>query len=506
MSSSPRTEPRRRWSPRRWSLRARLLVGQSLLLATVVVGIGAATVFALQQFLVHQLDAELVIAQNHSVGGAGGGPSLGVPPGGVRSPPPDGPANPGPGPDFLDRRGIQPDAIGAAVDHGTVTAAGKIGSDGTESVLSDAARQQLATVVADGKPRSLSIDGQGHYRVVADPTWRGTTVVTALPLASVDATLAWVVGILLAAIATAVLIAITAGIWLIRRALLPLDRVAATASQVADLQLDRGEVTLPVRVSIDAEPRTEVGQLGAAVNRMLEHIAGALSARHDSETRVRQFLADASHELRTPLAAIRGYTELAQRDRREPPGEIDALSRVDAAAHRMSALVEDMFLLARLDSGRPLEHEPVDLSRLTIDAVSDAHIAGPDHRWDLDLPDEPVLITGDAVRLHQVIGNLLANARTHTGAGTVVTVSLARDGSGAQWRVRDNGPGIPAALQPAIFERFTRGDSSRSRRAGSTGLGLAIADAVIKAHGGELAVVSVPGDTVFTVRLPGDVS
>ncbi|WP_405162971.1 HAMP domain-containing histidine kinase [Nocardia sp. NBC_01499] len=504
MSSSPRTEPRRRWSPRRWSLRARLLVGQSLLLATVVIGIGAATVLALQQFLVHQLDTELVIAQNHSVGGAGGGPSLGIAPGVRPPPPPDTPV--GPGPDFLDRRGIQPDAIGAAVDHGTVTAAGKIGADGSESALSDAARGQLAEVAVDGKPITLNIDGQGRYRVIADPTWRGTTVVTGLPLASVDATLAWVVGILVAAIAAALLIAITVGLWLIRRALMPLDRVAATAAEVADLQLDRGEVTLPVRVSIDAESRTEVGQLCAAVNRMLEHIAEALSARHDSETRVRQFLADASHELRTPLAAIRGYTELAQRNRAEAPGEmVDAMDRVDAAARRMTTLVEDMFLLARLDSGRPLEHEPVDLSRLTIDAVSDAHIAGPDHRWALDLPGEPVLITGDAVRLHQVLGNLLANARTHTGPGTKVTVSLECDSSGgARWLVRDNGPGIPADLQPAIFQRFSRGDSSRSRRGGSTGLGLAIADAVTKAHGGVLGVTSVPGDTVFTVWLPGE--
>jgi two-component system OmpR family sensor kinase len=330
-----------------------------------------------------------------------------------------------------------------------------------------------------------------------------------MPLTAVHATLMRVLLILVVVTAVVLVVAITVGIWVIRRALAPLDRVAATASRVADLQLDRGEVALPVRVPADdADPRTEVGQLGSAVNRMLDHIDSALSARHASETRVRQFLADASHELRTPLAAIRGYAELAQRKRAEVPGDVaNAMNRVDSESRRMTALVEDMLLLARLDSGRGLEHEPVDLTRLTVDAVSDAHIAGPDHRWNLDLPGEPVVVTGDAARLHQVLANLLANARVHTGPGTTVTVSLERDGAGrATWQVADNGPGIPAALQPEVFERFARGDSSRSRRAGSSGLGLAIVAAVVKSHGGAISLDSAPGHTVFTVRLPEETS
>ncbi|MFI6361190.1 sensor histidine kinase [Nocardia sp. NPDC050630] len=509
MSSSPQPEMARRvLKPRRWSLRARLLVGQVLLLVVVVVGIGAATEFALRQFLVHQLDTELIDVQKRSLGDVGGGPSLGPRPSGQPSmpPPPPPPSGSGPGPDFLDRRGIQSDTIGAIVNQGSVTKAGRIGADGTQRALSHTAQQQLAAVPANGKPVDLALDGQGRYRVVADTAWSGEIVVTGMPLTAVDATLLRVLLILGIVTAIVSIIAITVGIWLIRHALAPLDRVAATAARVADLELDRGEVVLPVRVpAADADPLTEVGQLGSAVNRMLDHITSALSARHDSETRVRQFLADASHELRTPLAAIRGYAELAQRKRAEVPGEVAyAMGRVDSESRRMTGLVEDMLLLARLDSGRGLEHEPVDLTQLTVDAVSDAHIAGPEHRWDLELPDEPVVTTGDAARLHQVLANLLTNARVHTGPGTTVLTMLESNGDGgAVWRVTDDGPGIPEALQPLVFQRFARGDSSRSRRAGSTGLGLAIVAAVVKAHGGDICVESAPGRTEFTVRLPG---
>ena len=237
---------------------------------------------------------------------------------------------------------------------------------------------------------------------------------------------------------------------------------------------------------------------------MLDHIAAALSARQASETRVRQFVADASHELRTPLAAIRGYTELTQRMGDDREAVAHAMSRVASETERMTRLVEDLLLLARLDSGRPLEREPVDLSRLAVDAVSDAHVAGPDHQWELDLPEEPVVVTGDAARLQQVLTNLLANARVHTGAGTVVTTRLSTEPTHTVLQVIDNGPGIPVALQSEVFERFARGDTSRSRKGGSTGLGLAIVSAVVKAHNGTITVDSSPGHTEFTVRLPSN--
>ncbi|HEY2202416.1 MAG TPA: ATP-binding protein, partial [Solirubrobacteraceae bacterium] len=309
--------------------------------------------------------------------------------------------------------------------------------------------------------------------------------------------------------AALVLAGIIGTVW-VRVSLRPLRRVAATATRVTELPLASGEVSLQERVP-DADPRTEVGQVGAAFNRMLGHVESALARRQASETRLRTFAADASHELRTPLAAIRGYAELARRHRGPVPDEIaHALSRVEAESARMSELVDELLLLARLDAGRPLAREPVDLTRLVIDVASDARVAASDHRWQLELPEEPVVVRGDDLRLHQVLANLLSNAARHTPGGTVVTVSLGRrelaraDGSsgGAVISVTDNGPGIPAELQPTVFERFVRGDTSRSRAAGSSGLGLAIVHAVTVAHGGIANVVSRPGETRFTIELP----
>jgi two-component system, OmpR family, sensor kinase len=237
----------------------------------------------------------------------------------------------------------------------------------------------------------------------------------------------------------------------------------------------------------------------------LGHVATALAARHASEMRIRQFVADASHELRTPLAAIRGYAEVARRGRDAvPPDVAHALRRVESEGTRMTSLVDDLLLLARLDSGRPLDRDPVDLSRLVVDAVGDAHAAGPDHRWLLEMPQDAVTATGDAPRLHQVLANLLANARTHTPTGTTVTTTLSRTDGTAVLTVLDEGPGIPAELQSEIFERFARGDTSRSRTAGGTGLGLAIVAAVVEAHHGTVEVASRPGRTAFVVRLPLD--
>jgi two-component system, OmpR family, sensor kinase len=219
--------------------------------------------------------------------------------------------------------------------------------------------------------------------------------------------------------------------------------------------------------------------------------------------RVRQFVADASHELRTPLAAIRGYAEVTRRSRDAvPPDVAHALRRVESETVRMTALVDDLLLLARLDAGRPLAAEPVDLTVLIVDAVSDAHVAAPTHRWRLNLPDDPVTVTGDAARLHQVFANLLANARAHTPPGTTVTTTLTSSDGAAVVTVTDDGPGIPPDLLPAVFERFARGDTSRSRAAGSTGLGLAIVFAVVEAHHGGTAAESRPGHTAFTVTLP----
>lgn len=513
MSSSPRADRplTRIRSPRAWSLRTRLLVSQVILLALVCAAIGVGTALSLQHFLTNQLDDRLAETGRRSAGLFEFGP----PP-----PPPGFPGPPGyprrvisrddfgPGPAFLNAPGQAARTVGAVVSRGGPVDAGVITADGTQAEISSTAAQQLASVPPDDHPTTVELDGLGRYRVVATHArGLGTVIVAGLPTSDVDDTLLTVAVIFCVVGAGALIAATTVGILIIRRQLAPLSRVSAAARQVADLELDRGEVRLPTPiVEVDpASAHTETGQLGSALNRMLDRIAGALSARHASETRVRQFVADASHELRTPLAAIRGYTELAQRKRDDVPDDVaHAMSRVESETGRMTQLVEDMLLLARLDTGRPLEREPVDLSRLVVDTVNDAHIAGPDHRWSLDLPDEPVIVTGDEARLHQVLANLLANARTHAPPGTSVTTSLAVDaGGGAVLAVVDDGPGIPEWLRPEIFARFARGDSSRSRRGGSTGLGLAIVAAVVKAHHGTIDVHSVKGRTEFVVKLPG---
>ncbi|BBY56107.1 two-component sensor histidine kinase [Mycolicibacillus koreensis] len=480
-----------------------MLAGQVLLLAAVCVGIGAATEVALYRYLVGQLDTQLhEVARRSAI-------IHGEPP----PPPPPGRRHlrpfprPGPGPDFLDAPG-QPVGVVAVVLHdGRLRDAGFLTGGGERAAVSATATEELSRVPLGAAPTTRSLDDMGRYRVLAVPARHGgDTVITGLPMAGVDATAIRVLLIFAVVTAAALAVATTAGLLLIRRALAPLNRVAQTAGEVVNLPLDRGEVALPVRVrEPDADPRTEVGRLGSAVNRMLDHIAAALTSRQASETRVRQFVADASHELRTPLTAIRGYTELARRlqpDDTAVPEVIHALSRVSSETDRMTRLVEDLLLLARLDSGRPLQHEPVDLSRLAVDAVRDAHIAGPDHDWKLDLPAEPVVVPGDEERLRQVLTNLLANARIHTAAGTTVTTRLAADGDHTVLQVSDDGPGIPAALGSEVFERFARGDTSRSRRSGSTWLGLAIVAAIVKAHDGTISVDSIPGQTRFSVRLP----
>ena len=479
-------------------MRARLLVGQVLLLALICIGIGAATWLALNQYLVHQLDSQVYDAAGRSamMSGLPPPPPLpGMPPRARQS---------GPGPDFLDAPGQPAGMVAAIVRHHGVADAGVLTTYGQRAALSSAAQAQLIDIAPRQEAVTRDLDGLGDYRVVATYNRFGEILVVGLSLAEVDGTMIRVLLIFGVVALVAVVVATSLGVVVIRRALAPLYRVTATAARVANLPLDRGEVALPVRVpQRDANPNTEVGQMGSALNRMLDHISAALSTRQASETRVRKFVADASHELRTPLTAIRGYSELAQRRRDEVPDEVaHAMGRVSSEAERMTHLVEDLLLLARLDSGRPLEREQVDLSQVAVDAVSDAHVAGLEHNWNLDLPEEPVVVTGDAARLHQVLTNLLANARTHTAPGTTVTLSLSVDSRGAVVKVTDDGPGIPADLQSEVFERFARGDTSRSRKAGSTGLGLAIVAAVVKAHDGSIELRSVPGDTEFIVRLP----
>ncbi|CAL9558242.1 putative sensor histidine kinase TcrY [Actinosynnema sp. ALI-1.44] len=474
--------------PERWPLRTRLIVEQVVLIAIVCAGIGLVTGFALRDFLIGKLDDDLRDAAGR-VERVHGLP--------VPGPLPGPPKNP------LDGPGFGQGTVVLITYGDLVQDADRLLGRETENLPTDE-QDALLAVPADAQPRTTALGESGDYRVLSFRARDGAKIVTALPMAQVD-DIVFQMGLILGGVALAGLVAVSiAGALIIRKTLRPLERVAATASRVAELPLHEGEVALAERVpEADADPHTEVGQVGLALNKMLGHVGRALEARHESETRVRQFVADASHELRTPLAAIRGYAELTRRSRDEVPEQVaHAMRRVESEAVRMTSLVEDLLLLARLDAGRPLARERVDLSRLVVDAVSDARIAGPDHDWRLELPATPVVVRGDEHKLQQVLVNLLSNARTHTPPGTTVTTALSVRGSRASLTVTDDGPGIPRELQPEVFERFARGDTSRSRAAGSTGLGLSIVAAVVAAHQGEVAVASRPGRTRFTVLLP----
>jgi two-component system OmpR family sensor kinase len=452
-----------------------------LLLAIASAVIGVVTTLEVRNYMVRQLDDDLRVTSRVI----------------IRNDP--GPAAPDP----LPARAGPPrpfDSLSALVRDGTVVAARVYARTGGTVTVPVEEYPALIAMVPDSQPVSVNLGSLGMYRIAATSTPFGDVLVNGLPEQPVQATVNRLVTTELIVAAVVLLGAGVAGAVVVRRELRPLERVAATAARVSALPLDRGDVSLAERVP-DVDPRTEVGQVGAALNRMLDHVGSALEVRHSSEIRLRQFVADASHELRTPLAAIRGYAELSKRGQLSAETE-HSLTRISSQAVRMTTLVEDLLLLARLDAGRPLERGEVDLTRLVVDAISDAHAAGPDHDWHLDVPDEPVTVPGDASRLAQVLANLLANARTHTPPGTRVTVALATQPRVARLRVTDHGPGIAPELLPNIFERFARGSSSRSRQNGSTGLGLAIVDAVVAAHGGEVEVSSRPGRTEFVVSLP----
>ncbi len=361
----------------------------------------------------------------------------------------------------------------------------------------------LREVPVDGRVHAVSLPTFGSYRVQAVDS-RAGTVVAGLPTHDIEAAVTSLVGYETVLLLLGVTIAAGVGTVLVRRQLRPLRSVAETAHEVTAIPLASGEIGTTVRVPDElTDERTEVGRVGAALNTMLTHVEQALDERHRSEQQVRQFVADASHELRTPLSTIHGYAELSRRNRAPDPEQLAvAMSKVEAEATRMSSLVEDLLLLARLDAGRPLARDEVDLTKMVLEAVGDARVVGPDHRWLLDLPDEPVLAPGDEQRLHQVLTNLLNNARRHTPPGTSVTVGVHEDGGQVVLYVEDDGPGLPPSLTDHAFERFTRGDSARTRESGGAGLGLSLVQAITTAHGGSVSVTSVPGRTRFVVRLP----
>ncbi|WP_273117342.1 sensor histidine kinase [Actinomyces dentalis] len=548
---------------RRRSLRARLVAGVLGLVLITSALVGAFSTLALRHTLMERLDEKLVAAsdraaarRHEAAGKSAGDDSCRA----DRSDDPGGADKPDrPVPAGLDAPGQSTGTltiISSGAAGSPTVAAGYIDSGGLYQSLSEAETRALLSLEPTGEPVTVTISSLGDYRVVASRDSKsGDLVVTGLSMAGDNALVRTqlLIEIMIALLgATA---AALAGRAMVRSSLAPLERVAATAERVASQPLASGEVRIRERVAdADLDSSQEVGQVGAALNTLLGHVEEALSARQRSETQVRQFVADASHELRTPLASIRGYTELIAREGAGaalPEEATHALERVHSESVRMTGLVEDLLLLARLDAGRELRREEVDLLGVLLDTVADARAAGPDHVWELDLsalgsPDgeggaedddgaedadggdraddaggEPPLVVGDEARLRQVLVNLLANARVHTPPGTRVTTRLSR-GPGAAggdadpgatpavdpaaggapaapsdaagtWviTIGDDGPGIDPAVRDRIFERFARADASRERRTGSTGLGMSIALAIVTAHRGALTVDSV---------------
>jgi two-component system, OmpR family, sensor kinase len=458
------------------SLRARLLATLLILAAVGLVVADVATYSALRRFMVGRVDDQLKAARGALSGYAPGHDpgSTGVywafrdSTGQVRAsdpwrPPGSVPGTPGAAPPVL------PSALPGS------------GGQGDEIYFN-----------------APAVTGSLTYRVLAtsarSEVGNGSLVV-ALPLNDVNKTLHRLLGLMFV-VGAAVLLAIAAvGLWRVRAGLRPLERMGETAGAIA-----AGDLTRRVEPT---DERTEVGRLGIALNAMLSQIEAAFEERRRSEHRLRRFVADASHELRTPLTSIRGYAELFRRGAADRPEDLaKAMERIEGEASRMGILVEDLLLLARMDEGRPLEREPVDLSELLTEAVEDAHAAAPDRAVEI-ARNEPVVVMGDPVRLRQIVDNLLDNARTHTPPGTHVTASVTSTPDEAILTVEDDGPGLPAEDAAKVFERFYRADQSRSRERGGSGLGLSISAAIAEGHGGSLAVSpSSEGGARFELRLP----
>ena len=461
------------------SLRSRLLL---VVLGLVAMGLAATDLFtyrALRSFLLHRVDQQLVAARDPV--------SFQLLEAGRR------PARP------VSDAVIPAGTYAAIVDtDGQVLKAVTFGYQGQRTdrrpgfVAADVNRSQPFTVA--------SSTGPGRYRVEVSTllTNLGPTeerLLIAIPLRDVTLTLGRLLAVEALATVAVLALAALAGYWLVKAGLRPLDDIGDVAGAIAAGDLGR-------RVPV-AEPRTEVGQLGLSLNAMLGQIQAAFEARQASEARLRRFVADASHELRTPLTSIRGYAELFRRGASERPDDLaTAMRRIEEESARMGVLVDDLLLLARLDQGRPLAREPIDLVRVAADAVDDARAASPGRAISLEAPEE-LTVVGDELRLRQVAANLLSNACQHTAAGTPVEVRLGRDDGAAVLEVADHGPGLSPEEAAHVFERFYRADRSRARAGGGSGLGLSIVAAIAEAHGGRASVETAPDEGArFRVTIP----
>lgn len=405
----------------------------------------------------------------------------------------------------LNAPGQSAGTLTVCVNNGNVGFSGVLDSSGDLQSLSEADVAQLKDVPAEATAQKVDLE-VGNYLVEAHalPNQPQTVVVTGIPLKDMNNTLATLVAVMAGGSLAVMVIAGLLGSWIIRRTMRPLERVSAVATGVAQADLESQVLSRADRVQPrDSNPRSEIGAVGFALNQMLGNVQSALQAREKTENQMRAFIADASHELRTPLAAIKGYSDLLRWTENLSDSGEQSVNRIESQTARMSRLVEDLLLLARLDEGKQPVFESVDLSEMLAESTFDMQVAAPDHRWTLNIPDDPVEVRGDRNQLQQVISNLLSNARKHTAEGTHVTASLGfAEGGFAEIRISDNGEGIDPEFIDKIFDRFTRADVARSGDAGTTGLGLPIVRAIVEAHGGSIDVQSRPGETVFKVLLP----
>lgn len=492
MSTAP--HPRTR---RRWSLQTRLIVTVVSFVALILISVGLATGAILGQIVAANLDARVTSASGRIMLG---------------------PTTVSSAESILSSSHAEIGTLLVLQAFNVQTGAYVDSAGAVVALTSDQIASIDGQVDRDGWG-DATITGLGEYRVRVQGQPSSAYLLVGMPTSEKTSTLSQILTTVALVTVGGLLVLSAVIAWVIRRALRPLRTVAETAGRVAAQRLDSGDVTITERVPESAaDASDEIGAVGAALNTLLDHVDSSLTARQRNEDRMRAFVADASHELRTPLAAIRGYSELSLRSmtqvqdagalatdaqrRASSDQSQQGLERIQAASLRMTTLVEDLLLLARLDEGKELVYGAVDLTRVVVDAVADAQAAGPGHDWVIEVPEEPVVVAGDATRLHQVVANLLTNARVHTPAGVQVTASVTLDDGSAVVRVADDGPGIDPAIADELFERFARADTSRARQTGGTGLGLSIARAIVTAHHGTITVDSAPGHTVFEVRLP----
>ncbi len=449
------------------------------MLGLVIIGLAATdfvTYQALRSFLLDRIDQQLVAARGPVASRFGSGPRLPI----------DAPSG-----TYV----VVVDATGTILFQAPIT---QNQDQDREQFVPGSAAPKLAAIDFS-RDSMFSVDGSrgsGKYRVDITPLDQaGRRLLIAIPLSDVAQTLHRL--LFIEALASGLIVVLVGGaaLVLVRAGLRPLEDIGEVAGAIAEGDLSR-------RVPL-AEERTEVGRLGLSLNAMLGQIQSAFEARQASEARLRRFVADASHELRTPLTSIRGYAELFRRGAAERPDDLEkAMRRIEEESARMGVLVDDLLLLARLDQGRPLDREPVDLVRVAADAVDDARATTPDRAISLEAP-EHLVIEGDELRLRQVAANLVANACQHTPVEAPVVVRVATSDADAVLEVADSGPGLDAEAAQKVFERFYRADPSRTRSGGGSGLGLSIVAAIAEAHGGSATVDSTPGvGACFRIVLP----